>query len=411
MATGKRRFEDSLTGATSTACKKCHDNDDDEIFTSFPVKLIRQIAKHLETLCCESDYVFKTLKILNCNGADYNGGIPFAKAYCSVTPGTRTLYFGSVFVHGIKMLTAFLKNRQVPTDLPRKRLLRKLLFFLSDEGTHLLLKDLEKFHETELMMVLANHLYGKLTSSSKYMIDKNSTKETDHCPCNSESCRLSGQFADTGIGNEEVWHGNLDIIVDNDMVGLSYPSGNKEEILGGNEAKIRHVDLSRNQQIISQTIVFSFLQKQRHPDSNNFLFPCIGAAHEGMVVYFYDSQKDILLESSFIPFMSVEGKVNVHAILASWFAVNYKYLSSGIPCSKSHDDKSAFLSHVKEKLGIYEHNLKFGNLGVPVSFEDDESDLEVEQSDFLSETRWELLELGSMPDGHSEQYCLLDKEM
>ncbi|XP_021362251.1 uncharacterized protein LOC110456051 isoform X2 [Mizuhopecten yessoensis] len=339
MATcSKRRVDDPTSGVTAT--KKRHDyyDGEDELFTTFPKKLIRRLAKHLETLCCEDDYVFKTLRILNCNGADYNGGVPFTKAYCSVTLGSRTLLFGSVFVDGIKMLKAFLKDRHVPTDLQEKRILRKLLIFISDKG------------------------------------------------------------------NEEVWHGNLDIIVDNDTVGVSYPSECKADSPGGKstvEVKLKHVNLSRNQQIMSETIVFSFLQKQRHPESRHFLFPCIGVANTGMVVYFYDSQKDVLLESSFISLVSVEGKVNTQAILASWFVVNYKYLSSGIPHSKAPDEKAGFFSHVKEKLEIYEHNLKFGNVGISTSLEDDDSDLEVEPSDFLSETRWELLEIGSMSGSQS----------
>ncbi|XP_021362253.1 uncharacterized protein LOC110456051 isoform X3 [Mizuhopecten yessoensis] len=201
MATcSKRRVDDPTSGVTAT--KKRHDyyDGEDELFTTFPKKLIRRLAKHLETLCCEDDYVFKTLRILNCNGADYNGGVPFTKAYCSVTLGSRTLLFGSVFVDGIKMLKAFLKDRHVPTDLQEKRILRKLLIFISDKEAHLLLKNLEKFNETELTMVLANHLHGKLATSSKYVIDKNCTKESKHCPCSSENCSLSGQFADTSIG-------------------------------------------------------------------------------------------------------------------------------------------------------------------------------------------------------------------
>ena len=62
--------------------------------------------------------------------------------------------------------------------------------------------DLDSLTETELTKLLANHLFGKLTTSPSYIIDKNckSKKNKSRCCCGDEECTLTGEFGDTSIG-------------------------------------------------------------------------------------------------------------------------------------------------------------------------------------------------------------------
>lgn len=54
-------------------------------------------------------------------------------------------------------------------------------------------------------------------------------------------------------------------------------------------------------EIIAETIVYSFVQKQTRPEWNCFLTPCVPVACCEVLVMFYDSKHDVLLESSTIP--------------------------------------------------------------------------------------------------------------
>ena len=110
--------------------------------------------------------------------------------------------------------------------------------------------------------------------------------------------------------------------------------GNLEEGNKAPEVKVKSNVLSGNAYIISETIIFSFLQKKLHPERNHYLTPCIGVGNSSLIVMFYDSEHDVILESSHIPLFR-PCSVNKYefddaAILASWLTVNYKFFSSGL---------------------------------------------------------------------------------
>ncbi|XP_033748569.1 uncharacterized protein LOC117333394 [Pecten maximus] len=361
--------------ATVPAKKHCTDNLD-PIFRDFPGNIKKQIALHLHDLCdIYRGPDLNSLRFFNCNAADANGGVSFSDAYCCVKPVKKKM-FGSVFVTGLSMMSKFLEEGELPESIPERFLLSKLLHYLVDEETQAALLNLEQYDKADLSIVLANHLIGKLAPSSRYVIDKHAIgkkmKGRTKCPC-SPDCAMSGVFGDTSIGNEEVWHGQLNIIVNQD-IGISSIEDDEEnpEILGGMKLKSSTCSLENSDQLIAQTVVFSFLQKQIHPLNEHFLLPCFGVAGTGIVIYFYDSEHDVLLKSSRIPFLKstksdLHMKVNLTAILASWLAVNYKHLSSGLPESlKSEDKKADFFSQVTEKIEIYRNKLKLGDVGMSV---------------------------------------------
>ena len=165
------------------------------------------------------------------------------------------------------------------------------------------------------------------------------------------------------LGNVEVWHGNLDILINNDLAVK--PIDEKPDSPGdksATEVKLRN-GLQRNPQIIAQTIVFSFLQKKRHPERSNFLTPCIGIGSTELIVMLYDSEHDVLLESSSVPLFEqdLSLKFSFQAILVCWLTVNYKFFCCGLD-ERYRKHKSNFFVHAKEKIQIYEDKLTLGNV-------------------------------------------------
>lgn len=225
-------------------------------------------------------------------------------------------------------------------------------------------QSLPKYSETELTILVANHLLGRLATSSLYLVDKNCIgKKGDQCFCGKESCKMTGHYGDTSVGNINVWHGNLDIVINNDLA--VEPVEEKTDSPGGKspvEVKLKS-SLSKNPQIIAQTIVFSFLQKKAHPERDSFLTPCIGIGSSELLVMFYDSEHDVLLESSSIPLFNdpLSFEFSYSAILVSWFVVNYKFLCTGLP-DHIKACKSDFFVQAGEKINIYEEKLAFGNV-------------------------------------------------
>ncbi|XP_069139770.1 uncharacterized protein [Argopecten irradians] len=360
-----------MAGATSNIpTKKRRLGDNDSLFTDFPQATKRQLAIKLHDLCDTHGPVWESLKFNNSNAADENGGIPFCKAYCSVTASKKKLFFGAIFVDGLIMMSNFLEQGIIPSNKPKRLVLGNLLDYIVDFETQAALLELESFGEAELAIVLVNHLLGKLASSTKYIINKHrSGKKLENCPC-SHDCDMSGTYGDTSIGNELVWHGHLDIIINQD-IGVSIverEDTNEQSHEEKNPVEVS-TSLERNQQIIAQCVVFSFLQRQNRPLSNHFLFPYIGVKGSNLIIYIYDSEHDVLLQSSTIPVLVSNGrnsrpKVNLTAILVSWLAVNCQHLSDGLPETlKSKDKVAEFLLQVKDRIDIYEELLKSGDVG------------------------------------------------
>ncbi|XP_069135187.1 uncharacterized protein [Argopecten irradians] len=353
--------------------KRCEAKDNlDPIFKDFPGYLKKKLALHLFDLCdVYRGPVLNALRFYNCNAADANGGVSFCNAYCSVKPIKKKV-FGTVFVAGLTTVSKFLKEGEIPDSIPERFVLSKLLHYMADEETQAILLNLEQYDETDLPIVLANHLTGKLATSSRYVINKHLVKKKEkvRCPC-SPDCDFTGVLGDTSIGNEEVWSGPLDIIV-NQNVGVGVMEEDEENPSNQGLMIQNCSGLVKSDKLIAQTVVFSFLQKQIHPLSKHNLVPCFGVSSSGLVIYFYESEHDVLLESSYIPFLaptkSHSGvKVNLTAVLASWFAINCKYLCSGLPDSlKSEDKKADFFTQANEKIGIYRNKLKLGDVGLPV---------------------------------------------
>ena len=138
--------------------------------------------------------------------------------------------------------------------------------------------------------------------------------------------------------------------------------------LGGKsaiEVKQTSAALSKNPQIIAETIVFSFLQKQWHPERDIYLTPCIGVDSSSLLVMFYDSENDVLLESTKVPLLAYEGgkMFNLEAVLVAWLTVNYIFLCTGITDGMQFL-KADFFNQARNKIEIYQSKLKITNVGI-----------------------------------------------
>ena len=127
-------------------------------------------------------------------------------------------------------------------------------------------------------------------------------------------------------------------------------------------------------QVISQAIVFSFLQNQRESQQKKgliateshqkkSLIPTIGVSSTQLVVYFYDSKNDVLLQSAGF-FFNRGADDKIRAILVAWLVVNYKHLCDGLIDQLTTVPKAKFFNVCDEKaLDIYKTGLMHRGVG------------------------------------------------
>lgn len=78
-------------------------------------------------------------------------------------------------------------------------------------------------------------------------------------------------------------------------------------------------------QAIAQTIVFSFTQRERHPNLREIFIPNILVSPKELRVFMYDSDNDILIYSPPLDiFQDDTGVLNVYSIIVLWMVLHYK---------------------------------------------------------------------------------------
>ena len=121
-------------------------------------------------------------------------------------------------------------------------------------------------------------------------------------------------------------------------------------------------------QIMSQAIVFSFLQQKLHPKLQVSLVPTIGISAKELLIYFYDCKNDILLQSiGGFNFQTTDPVVRTHTILVMWLVVNYKYLCDGFVETLKQAPKANFFEVSGDKLELYRQKVFCGDVGMDVS--------------------------------------------
>lgn len=121
-------------------------------------------------------------------------------------------------------------------------------------------------------------------------------------------------------------------------------------------------------QALAQTIVFSFIQRKRHPDFSNFLIPNILISPHDFRIIMYDSVNDILICSVPVPLFHPypSSSLQIASIIILWMVLHYRMFCVGIDTSliiETIDEmkkiQSNFKDRAKEKLDLYVHASKF----------------------------------------------------
>lgn len=132
--------------------------------------------------------------------------------------------------------------------------------------------------------------------------------------------------------------------------------------------KIDSVESADNDdQTIAQSIVFSLLQKKRHPELRNFLIPTIVMSSTKFRIIMYDAENDVLLRSNSYDLFNTEEwvKLSPASIVTLWMVLNYRIFCSGINRVDLNEEldindvKSGFLDELLvDCVDIYTSKLK-----------------------------------------------------
>ncbi|XP_033759074.1 uncharacterized protein LOC117341327 [Pecten maximus] len=302
-------------------------------------------------------------------------GASFSDAYCNVEFFSDAYPIAHIFQKGLRVLLEYFTDNRKPAGEMEAHSLEVLLHFL--ERDHFTqqgysLETIKGMSETDITIFLVNHFFGKLSMTSKYVIDAQSkgNRKENTCPCSRAGCKMTGMFGDTSIGNPEVWHGKVDVLLNYTDTVLKVTCEEEEDDHNespgktATEVKRRTSNISDNGQIFAEAIVFSFLQKQLHPYRKHHLYPCIAVNSTDLFVYLYDSRHDVLLVSSPVSLFDPDtGRFRLSTIFLSWLVVNHKGFCSGLS-SKLIEKKAGFF--VSKKIDIFEKGLQFGQVASPV---------------------------------------------
>lgn len=134
---------------------------------------------------------------------------------------------------------------------------------------------------------------------------------------------------------------------------------------------MKGIALGTSEQAIAQTIVFSLLQRQRHPNFRTSLTPNILFSPDYIQIIMYDAVNDILLCSSFIDLFNVnaDGCLSSEAVVTLWLVLHYRISCCGLHFEDNVEAdifKSNFHILAKEKWNVYTEHLKSCVPGFPV---------------------------------------------
>lgn len=136
-------------------------------------------------------------------------------------------------------------------------------------------------------------------------------------------------------------------------------------------------------QAIAQIIVFSLLQKQRHPEFQHHLIPNIVISPTDFHIFMYDAVNDILLGSYPLQIFDVETEsLRIESVMILWMVLHYRMFCEGIKVGALTDDfkdldiKSHFRKIAETKWDVYSTSLREnvgyfppGKRKTPITFE------------------------------------------
>lgn len=157
-------------------------------------------------------------------------------------------------------------------------------------------------------------------------------------------------------GNDEVWHGSLDIII-GDMAYFAVVKPDEEDsskidsAFEGNTMRMNEC----LQQYIAESITLAFLDKG--------LTPLTVLSQSVVKLFFYDEKTDLLFESSEISLLDENDEFHVTSVLILWFVINYRQFCLGV---QSWHVETGFTADFRllvtgDALQIYEKQMKRGH--------------------------------------------------
>ncbi|XP_076074814.1 uncharacterized protein LOC143045876 [Mytilus galloprovincialis] len=330
------------------------------------------------------DYAnFAILKIRDCNASQ---NYFFTSAKCNIVEIAENhevpllLKFTDIFSKGIQLLTAAEKNTPVLDEnkktavmllasylediVQHEKSLRKVIYLVAEE------KKKEKSLDNDITIAFADHLLGKLAPGNFYTIDSH-LKTSPKCRCGYAHCKQDSNFGCTGIGNVNAWHGFVDVVSNKgspDSVGVVVATSDDDEdetdninsFTNGKEDVIGSED-----QGVAQTIVFSFIQRKRHPTLCS-LIPNILISSSYFRIIMYDSVHDILLCTAPIPLFATNEKKKLitASVVILWMVLHHRQFCEGIKTNMIDDldnIKLNFKEQAKDKYDLY---LNLSDVGI-----------------------------------------------
>lgn len=310
------------------------------------------------------------LKLLETNARLSEG---FSHAFCKANvyekagsdpPMVQSYAIGSIFRVGLFILREFLnsKNPGVPKDHKQQEALINLLKFMNMDHSAL------KCDEGSWAVRIAQHLLYPLSTVESYIIDDNYKaldKYASKCPCKAGHS-LDGTLGDTSFGWIDGWHGRADILVDDVVVDFTNSTFGVNSLSTDEDLELSSSSVSTSltstetdfverdkQQIIAQTIVFSFLQcKESNGVLKHFLVPGIGISKKKVISYLYDCENDVLLGTPPMELFAYKS-LCYNTIVFLWLTLNYKIFCSGIT-----DSMKPFKAEFFERVGSFLENYR-----------------------------------------------------
>lgn len=342
----------------------------------------------------EREVRFAFVKFKSCNGEE---GRSFSKAECEFDVlkdnerKTSWVPLETMFKNGTAFIKTIINGEETTDPLKTGALGRIKKYYQSKEENEESLKKvfgMKTATETDITVVLAEHLLIALSPGQSYSIDSYS-KIRKQCKC---GCKKKATFGDTMIGNKSVWYGRIDVIIssaeedvvhnmrhldldvenseteDEDSSAEDDSENDEEETPDEPPVGESIVEVKKSfayhsmNQALAQTIVFSCLKKKSALQCNNHMVPNIVISKKKIKILMYDAEKDVLLYSRSISLFDSQRKLSSIAIVVLWMVLHYRLFCSGLS-GVDRDNiemcKSGFPVLVGNKWNTYSNDLNY----------------------------------------------------
>lgn len=289
--------------------------------------------------------------------------------------------FSLIFQPGLSLLKDIRDGKKKTLPNHEKSAIRKLDEYLkvSEQHEKCLKKVLirqQPLEKETVTVAVTEHLLGKLAPGGSCIINENG-RELVCCQC---GCNERPVYSYTGIGHQDVWHGYTDIVFESHdgipeciattqvsslssscaILDQSSPAKRpriedddefEEDIIS--EASILPAERTEDQ-AIAQIIVFSLLQRQKHPEYQHHLVPNIVISPTDFQIFMYDAVNDILLGSYPLLLFDVETEsLRIESVMILWMVLHYRMFCEGIKVDELTDDFKNFdmRSHFRKIVG------------------------------------------------------------